>query len=92
MRLYELVVVVKTSLSDAQRKKFLESVKSWLKDVKITKEEEWGQKPLAYKIKREIAGVYHFFQMETDKVIPADFEKRILTNDNVIRHLLIRKK
>jgi small subunit ribosomal protein S6 len=92
MRLYELVVVLKSSLSDGDRKKLLESLKDLLKDVKITKEEDWGQKPLAYRINQELAGYYYLFFLEGEKGVPHGFEKRLLNNDSIIRHLLIRKK
>ncbi len=92
MRLYELVLVLKTSLSDAQRKKVIEQIKDWMGDAKVTKEDEWGQKPLAYKIKRELAGFYHKMELESENAIPTDLETRILRNDDVLRHLLIRTK
>ena len=92
MRFYELVLVLKTSLSEAQRKKVVEGVKDLLKSVKVTKEEEWGQKPLAYKIKRELAGFYHLVHLESETGIEKGFEKRLSANENVIRHLLVRKK
>lgn len=92
MRLYELVIVMRPSLSDADRKKLIESVKDSLKDMKITKEEDMGQKPLAYRIKKELAGVYHAIHMETEESIPQDLEQKLLRNDSVIRHLLIRTK
>jgi ribosomal protein S6 len=60
--------------------------------VKITSEEELGSKALAYKIKHELMGVYYRFGLENETGVPADFEKRLLANDNVLRHLLIRKK
>lgn len=92
MRLYELVVVLRPSLSEADRKKSFDQIKGWLGDVKVAKEEDWGQKPLAYKIKKEIAGVYHKMELETEGVIPTDFETRLLRSDNVLRHLLLRTK
>ena len=91
MRLYELVLVLKTSLSEKEREKFLETVKGYLKDFKIT-EDHWGQKPLAYKIKHEVAGVYHKLELEGEGSLPADFEKRLIHFDQVLRHLLLRKK
>lgn len=91
MRLYELVMILKSSLSEKEREKLLETIKGWLKDVKIIKEESLGQKPLAYKIKRELSGVYHKIEMEAEN-IPADFEKRLNTSENILRHLLLRKK
>lgn len=92
MRLYELVLVLKTTLTDPQRKKLVEQIKEMLKGVNVVKEEEWGQKPLAYKIKREFSGFYHQMQLESETGIEKGFEKRLVGNENILRHLLIRKK
>lgn len=92
MRLYDLVLVLKPSLTEADQKKFVDQVKAWLGDVKIAKEEDWGQKPLAYTIKKQVAGVYKKFELETEKAVPRDLETNILRSDNVLRHLLIRTK
>lgn len=91
MRSYELVLVTKASLTDTLRKKLIVAVKAFLKDVKIVKENEIGQKPLAYKIKRETNGFYWDFALEGER-IPQDFEKKLLENENILRHLLLRKK
>lgn len=99
MRSYELVVVLRPSLKDTERKKLVDGIKTNLKGIKIVKEEEWGQKPLAYVIKKEVAGYYIFLKLETasstvgaEETIPAGFEQKLLTNDNVLRHLLLRTK
>lgn len=91
MRAYELVLVLKTSLSETQQKKIIDSIKSLLKPVKIIKEDLLGQKPLSYPIKKEIAGVYIDWSFEMES-IPSDFEKKLFANENVLRHLLIRRK
>lgn len=91
MRLYELVLVLKTSLSDKEREKQVKTIKEWLGDIKVKTEEAWGQKPLAYKIKREVAGFYHKMELEGE-TFPKDFEKRLVNEQNVLRHLLLRKK
>lgn len=92
MRLYDFVLVLRPSLSETDRKKLLTTIKEWLDGVKVVKDEEWGQKPLSYPIKKEIAGFYHLMKLETEKTVPDDFERRVLQNDNVIRHLLLRTK
>lgn len=92
MRMYDLVLVLRTSLSDAQRKKLVEDIKGKLKDVKVAKEEELGQKPMAYKIKRELAGFYHVMHLESENALDGDLEKKLRANENVIRHLLLRRK
>lgn len=92
MRTYQLVLVLKTALKDADRKKFLETVKGWVKGAKFTKEEEWGEKVLAYVIKRENSGFYQNFIFDTEETLAKDLEKKIIASDNVLRHLLLRVK
>ncbi|HWY78982.1 MAG TPA: 30S ribosomal protein S6 [Candidatus Sulfotelmatobacter sp.] len=91
MRTYELVLVVKPSVKEADRKKLLEQVKGWLGEVKVVKEEEWGQKALAYPIKKEDAGYYFQWYLEGE-TFPADFETRLIQNNDILRHLLLRMK
>jgi len=100
MRKYELVLVLRPSVKEADRKKLLGTVKEWLGKVKVAKEDDWGQKALAYVIKKEDAGYYIMLQLEAEDpkgseqqdVIPKDFETKVLRNDSVIRHLLLRTK
>lgn len=92
MRTYELVLVVRPTVKDEERKKLLGTVKDWLKPVNVAKEDDWGQKPLSYEIKKEVAGHYYLLQLESEAGVPTDLEQRILRNENIIRHLLVRTK
>lgn len=93
MRLYELALVLRPSLSDKERKEVIDSVKTLFSDVaKVTKEDDLGQKPLAYKIKKESAGYYYIMQLESETGIKPEFEKSLYAQDSILRHLLIRKK
>lgn len=89
MKQYKLVLVLRSSLKDAERKKAVEAIKELLGKVKFTKEEDLGQKPLAYPIKREVSGVFSKIEFETD-TFSNDFEKKLINNDNVLRHLLLK--
>ncbi|MEK7534762.1 MAG: 30S ribosomal protein S6 [Patescibacteria group bacterium] len=91
MRVYELALVLRSSFSQVQRKKVVDAIKNLLKDLKVTKETEIGEKPLSYKIKKEDTGYYMDFLFEGNS-IPMEFEKKLLANEDVLRHLLIRKK
>ncbi len=91
MRNYQLVLVLKTSLSQANRKKFLENIKTLLKDAKFIKEEELGEKTLAYKIKRETSGFYVNYLFELKDELSKDLEKKLIATDDVLRHLILRK-
>lgn len=92
MRNYQLVLVLKTSLSEANRKKLLETFKSYLKTAKFSKEEDWGEKVLSYKIKRETAGFYVNYLFELKDELAKDLEKKLVSNESVLRHLLLRTK
>lgn len=92
MRVYELVLVLKTSLSETERKKVVDTLKDWLSSVTVAKEDAWGQKQLAYPIKKETTGYYLVYSLESEKGMPSDLEKRILAQENILRHLLVRKK
>lgn len=86
-----MVLVMQPSLKEADRKKVLGQVKEWLGSIKITKEDDWGQKALAYPIKKEDAGYYYMLQLEGEN-LPSDMEQRVLRHENIIRHLLLRTK
>jgi small subunit ribosomal protein S6 len=89
MRQYRLFVIIRSSLKEADRKKLFDSIKDLLGKVKVGKVEEWGQKPLAYPIKREVSGVFAKIEFEGEN-IALDLEKKLLANDNVLRHLLLK--
>lgn len=89
MNSYRLVLVLKSTLTEAERKKFIEGLKSWLAELKIIKENEWGQKPLSYSIKKQLSGFYIELALEGENV-PQGLEKKLQTSDNILRHLLLR--
>ena len=91
MRTYELALVLGASLSEAQRKKIITTLKGWLKGAKFSKEGELGQKQLSYRIKKQTSGIYFDWNFDIES-IPTDFGKKVLENEDILRHLLIRKK
>ena len=86
-----MILVLRSSVSSVQRKKLIDVITGWLKDFKIGKAEEKGEKALAFKIKKETKGVYATLEL-AGEVIPMDFEKRLLEREEVLTHLLLRKK
>ena len=92
MRAYELILVLKTTLKEDERKKLLTTVRDYLGKPEIVKEDDWGQKTLAYSIKKETSGHYTRLMLEMEAEIPSDFEKRLITNDGILRHLFLRRE
>ncbi|MGD8374036.1 MAG: 30S ribosomal protein S6 [Candidatus Woesebacteria bacterium] len=89
MRDYELIVVFHPDL-EIDLEKPLTKVRSIITDNggEITKEDNWGKRKLAYKIRKEEFGVYVYFDVK----IPAQSVKKIQSvlniTDEVLRYLL----
>lgn len=92
MRIYDLVLVFKSSLTEDKRKKLIDTVLSWAKGAKATKTDMWGSKPLSYPIKKEVSGYYVYLIIESEVGVPTDFEKKILAQEDILRHLVVRTK
>ncbi len=88
---YTLTMVLRSDLKDAEKKKFLDSVKDDLGKAKVT-EKEWGQKPLAYPINKEVSGFFVHWMIDSPEVLPKNFDRKVMTNDGVLRHLFLRTK
>lgn len=91
MRLYDVVLVFRSATTSTQRDKLLDSVKKWLGDAKVKKTDDWGKKQLAYPIKKEREGNYIILNVESEEGIKGDVEKRILMEEAILRHLVLRK-
>lgn len=90
MRTYELVLVLEPSISESERKKLVETITKWLGKGKISETKEWGKKLLARPVKKLSEGFFLLLTLTTEEVVPQDLEKRILNEDKVLRHLLVR--
>lgn len=89
MREYELVVLLHPDL-EIDLEKPLTKVRSIIKDNggEVTKEDNWGKRKLAYRIKGEEFAVYVYLEVN----IPAEGVKKIQSTlnitDEVLRYLL----
>lgn len=90
MRSYKLVLLLKSDLTKDKKKKVLDQIESWA-GAKNVKADELGEKKLAYVIKKERKGDYVALSFESEK-IETDFEKRLVVNEDILRHLMLRTK
>ena len=54
---YNLTLILKSDLKDADRKKEVTKIKDSFGKAKV-KENDWGQKPLAYPIEKQVSGYF----------------------------------
>lgn len=93
MRNYEIMFIVRPTLSEEDVKKVVENFSNTLTSngAKINETKDLGQKELAYEIKKYKSGYYFLFEIESqdDKAV-AEFNRLALISSDVIRHLIKR--
>ena len=58
-------------------------------ELKNTKEEKWGEKTLAYSIKKNHTALYFNFQFEIDKKNILELKNKFNLNEKILRYLLL---
>ncbi|MCI0395612.1 MAG: 30S ribosomal protein S6 [Chloroflexi bacterium] len=96
MREYEVTVVFKSGLEDDARKQLIERVTGWLTHGNDEADKpvvnHWGQRTLAYPIKKFTEGYYVFYEAKLDPARINDVERNMLYVDDILRHLVVRKE
>jgi len=89
---YELMIIVNPTLSEEDRTARIDAVKSVLDKAgaKITKEDVWGDKKLAYKINKSEKGFYVLFNLELDGTKITEISKEINLNRDIWRYMFVK--
>lgn len=90
---YELMLIVDPAISEEARTKTLNWVKALLKEseAKITKEDIWGDKKLAYKINKSERGFYVLFQLELNWVKIKEMNSTLNLDKNIWRYMFVKQ-
>ncbi len=93
MRNYEIMFIVRPTLSEDEIKKVSDNFAKVIKDNggKVTETKEMGQRELAYEIKDFKSGYYFVFEVEAndDKAIK-EFDRLALISSDIVRHLITK--
>lgn len=93
MRNYEIMFIIRPTLSEDEVKKVVDSFKKVITDngSKVVDVKEMGQRELAYEIKKFKSGYYFVFEVEAndDKAIK-EFDRLGLISSDMIRHLITK--
>lgn len=89
-----MTLILVPDLAAAKKKETLDRVKKILEGSKgkVEKTEEWGKKSFAYSIKKMAEGDYHFWELSLPESAPAEIEKKMRLEEEVLRYLLLRKE
>ena len=95
MRDYEVVVVIKPDIEDDEREKLIERLESWLthgdEDSDKPVADHWGHRSLAYPIDKYREGYYILYTATLDPMKISELERSITYQEDVLRHLVVRK-
>ena len=93
MRTYEIMFIVRPTLSGEEVQKTIKSFGDVLTSngAKIVDSKDMGQRELAYEIKKFKSGYYYVYQVEAndDKAIK-EFDRLALISNDIIRHLITK--
>jgi len=82
---YELTFLLDNEEETKNIKSLLDSVKA-----KLVKEDKWGERSLAYPIKKLRSAKYFHWLLEMDENQTTELKKKLNFNDKIVRHLLLK--
>ena len=94
MEKYEVMFIVKNTIEDDAVKAVADSLQGIITKGKgkIIEFKEMGKRKLAYPIKKELTGTYYVMTVEASHETIKEFDRKVLINENVLRHLIIKKE
>ncbi|MFA6755412.1 MAG: 30S ribosomal protein S6 [Bacilli bacterium] len=90
MKKYEIMYIVKADLDEAARKEEISKLHKILTDNggKIVNVNEWGERELAYSIKKQNKGYYVVIKVEAEQKALSEFKRLSSIDVNMLRSLI----
>ena len=90
MKQYETVLVVDAMIPDESIASEFDAVSKLIESQgKVIRVDRWGKRRLAYSINKRSHGEYGAFYYEAESGLPAELEKRLRINENILRWLTV---
>lgn len=91
-RLYEMLYIIDATLTEADIKSIEEEVKKAIDKSggKVTKENIWGKRQLAYPIKKKSMGFYVDLEFEATPVTPTELRELFHTRTSILRNMIMQ--
>lgn len=92
-REYEAVVVFSSDLDEQGVKGQLERFSGIVATHggTVRKQDIWGRRQLAQRIKKKDSGIYSLVIFDGDNTLVAALDRQLKINDSVLRHMIVRK-
>jgi small subunit ribosomal protein S6 len=91
-REYELIYILKPSVSPSEARKVAEKVTEVIdkRGAKLTRVDNWGKRKLAYPINKHHRGIFVFVKLVGFTDVVAELERNLRNLDEVVRYQTIR--
>lgn len=93
MNTYESIIILTARISDEDKKQEIEKISQIITSNggEILSIDDWKTRKLSYEIKHEQEGAYYLFNFNAAPKIIAEFERLLRIDNNVLKHLIIKK-
>lgn len=93
MRDYEMMVILRADLSEADQSGMFDTIGGWVEasQGEVASIDHWGRRRMAYEIDGQRDGYYVLYQLNLPPQAPAELERDLRLNENILRHLITRK-
>lgn len=93
MNKYELLFIIDNSAADEAKEAIIAKMSQLVTDNggSVEKVDKWGAKKLAYPINFKEDGYYVLMNFECEPVLIAEMERQLRINDQVMRHMVVKK-
>ena len=92
MRNYEIMFILSTQLTDEEKQAGVEFVEKTLTAVGATevKTEIWGDRKLAYPIKKKENGYYVLTTFQADGTKFTEIESKLNINESLLKYMIVK--
>ena len=93
MNKYELLFIIDNSAADEAKEAIIAKMSQLVTDNggSVEKVDKWGAKKLAYPINFKEDGYYVLMNFECEPALVAEMERQLRINDQVMRHIVVKK-
>lgn len=94
MRDYEMMVILSGELPDDERSAMLDTIQQWVETAggTVEKADHWGRRHMTYEIDGQRDGYYVVYTLDLPVNAPAELERNMRLNENVLRYLITRQE
>ena len=93
MNKYEVMFIINPELNEEDNEALIVKFKDIIaKEGTVENLVEWGRRRLAYLIQDFTEGYYVIIEFSSEPQNPQELDRLMKINDNIIRHMIIRKE